>query len=57
MFDFLNRRDVYSHRNILHVVKKKQHALEEKNTIVISHKKNSMTKKLKKMIHKIKSKR
>lgn len=52
MFDFLNRRDVYSHTNIPHVVKKEQHALEEKNTIVISHKKDSITKKLKKMFNK-----
>ena len=49
MQDFLNRRDVYSHRYLPHDVKKEKQALEEKNTVVIPNKKSPFTKKIKKM--------
>ena len=49
MMDFLNRRDVYSNTNVPHVVKEKKRVLEEKNTIVVKHKRKSIIQKTKEM--------
>lgn len=49
MFDFLNRRDVFLHKEVPHNPKDKKHALEESNTIVVQHKKRPLSKRIKKM--------
>ncbi len=47
MMDFLNRRDVFLHKDVPHVVKNEKHALEEKNTIVVKHERKPIIERIK----------
>ena len=47
-FDSFIRNDAMLNTRFRHVIKNEKHALEEKNTIVIPHKRTSFTQKFKK---------
>lgn len=50
IIDMMNRRDVHARIEVPHTVKNEKHALEEQNTIVVPHKKESVYKKVQRII-------